>query len=71
VPAKADPTNQVHQYSVITPFSTAVTALIWNKLAKLVFPPPARVEVLDKTTNPGTASLTTPGLNIGSVKLSW
>lgn len=70
-PAKAEPTNQVHQYSVITPFWTPVTALIWKRLAKLVFPPPVRVEVLDKTTNPGTASLTTPGANFGSVKLSW
>lgn len=71
LPAKAEPTNQVHQYSVITPFWTPVTALIWNRLAKLVLPPPARVEVLDNTTNPGTASLTTPGANFGSVKLSW
>jgi len=42
--------------------------LIWNRLARLVLAPPARVEVLDKTTNPGTALLT-PGANFGSVKL--
>src|SRR5450756_377766 len=66
LPAKAAPTNQVHQYSLITPLTTPVTALIWNRLAKLVLAPPARVEVLDKTTNPGTALLT-PGANFGSV----